>query len=134
HRISIAFSALIAVVVAQTFSSCGSANYDPTQYTCFNGTLLCPIVNGTEYLACGDSCYPPNLYSCDGDFLCPFGDLNCAGACYNPELFVCISDRLRHCNGLFTNNEDCSDGCFCCAGLIQIGPICQNPCGFPFSC
>ncbi|KAJ7105880.1 carbohydrate binding-domain-containing protein [Mycena epipterygia] len=59
--ISIVLTAFVAGVVA--LESCGTANYDPSQYTCFNNSLLCPIVNGVSYQACGEDCYSTAQYT-----------------------------------------------------------------------
>ncbi len=37
---------LALVQAAPTLKSCGPANYDPTQYTCYNNKDLCPVING----------------------------------------------------------------------------------------
>ncbi|KAJ7766220.1 carbohydrate binding-domain-containing protein [Mycena metata] len=60
---SLVLTAIYASIVAADLESCGSANYDPTQYTCYDNTLLCPIVNGDKYLACGNDCYSASQYS-----------------------------------------------------------------------
>ena len=44
--------------------SCGSAQYLPSQYTCFNGNFLCPIIDGDATQQCGDACYSTSAYTC----------------------------------------------------------------------
>ncbi|KAJ7237851.1 carbohydrate binding-domain-containing protein [Mycena rebaudengoi] len=72
--ISVVLTALVAsLVAAQEFASCGGSTYDPLQYTCFDGKLLCPIVDGDKYLKCGDACYPTTHYTCINGELSPAG-------------------------------------------------------------
>ncbi|KAF8192252.1 carbohydrate binding-domain-containing protein [Mycena galopus ATCC 62051] len=98
--IAILFTALTAgLVLAQDLATCGTSNYYPSQYTCFDDDFLCPIVDGDVYLQCalinsscsdttlepisdsgsesledcGNSQFYPSQYVClDGDILCPF--------------------------------------------------------------
>ncbi|KAK4989497.1 hypothetical protein LTR66_007046 [Elasticomyces elasticus] len=49
--------------------SCGGQPYFATNYTCTNGTQLCPILNGIPTLACGPACYSPSRYSCTNGYL-----------------------------------------------------------------
>jgi hypothetical protein len=43
---------------------CGDAWYLPSQYTCYDGDLLCPILDGNATLRCGPACYYPSMYGC----------------------------------------------------------------------
>lgn len=36
-----------------------------SQYTCYDGDFLCPVLNGVPTLKCGQDCYLPDMYSCD---------------------------------------------------------------------
>ncbi|KAJ7105510.1 carbohydrate binding-domain-containing protein [Mycena epipterygia] len=145
--ISIVLTALVASVVG--LESCGTANYDPTQYTCFNNSLLCPIVNGVAYQACGEDCYSTSEYTCfNGNFLCPFtsggiATQRCGDTCYSPFEYSCNSDNslspVPSCIGDFGFNEVCdTQGCFilnCCPGLISVADHCRDPCQLvPGSC
>ncbi|KAF8140709.1 hypothetical protein K438DRAFT_1785475 [Mycena galopus ATCC 62051] len=57
HTIPPVLTALVAGAIAvQGLQTCDSAEYDPSQYTCFNISLLCPIVKGVKYQACGEDC------------------------------------------------------------------------------
>lgn len=66
--------ALLVTLVASTIAAnvpadsnlvaCGDAYYLSTQYTCYDGSFLCPIRNGESTLRCGDACYNPRWYSC----------------------------------------------------------------------
>ncbi|KAJ7640037.1 carbohydrate binding-domain-containing protein [Mycena polygramma] len=123
------------LITAQNLTSCGSAMYDPSQYTCYDGDFLCPIVNGDVYRKCGDDCYSTTGYNCiDGDFLCPIGEAKCGDACYDTNQYNCFSGELTPCIGNFGANEVCtSQGCFllaCCAGLLSIADHCRSPCDF----
>ncbi|KAJ7766205.1 carbohydrate binding-domain-containing protein [Mycena metata] len=143
----IVLTAIFASIVAADLESCGSADYDPAQYTCYDGTLLCPIVNGDKYLACGNDCYSATKYTCfNGDFLCPFvngtATQACGDACYNPFKYSCANGQLTplpSCIGDFGVNEICTNqGCFllpCCPGLISVADHCRDPCQLvPGSC
>ncbi|KAJ7908359.1 carbohydrate binding-domain-containing protein [Mycena leptocephala] len=88
---SIALTVLLTGTVnAQSLQSCGTAQYDPTQYTCFNNATLCPIINGDEYRACGNACFSTSQYTCinaTSSFLCPVingqATVGCGGTqCY----------------------------------------------------
>ncbi|KAI5370326.1 putative endo-1,3(4)-beta-glucanase 1, carbohydrate binding protein [Septoria linicola] len=46
---------------------CGHAYYYASKYTCYNGTFLCPIIDGEPTLRCGSDCYLPEMYSCSDD-------------------------------------------------------------------
>ncbi|KAI4096788.1 MAG: hypothetical protein L6R37_006912 [Teloschistes peruensis] len=43
---------------------CGSAQYDPLAYNCFDASFLCPIIAGHATFRCADACYLPDLYVC----------------------------------------------------------------------
>ncbi|KAI7473559.1 hypothetical protein KC351_g11054 [Hortaea werneckii] len=44
--------------------ACGDAYYLPAQYTCYDGSFLCPTQDGEPTLRCGSACYNPRQYSC----------------------------------------------------------------------
>ncbi|KAF2721495.1 carbohydrate-binding module family 52 protein [Polychaeton citri CBS 116435] len=50
---------------------CGSAYYDPSQYTCYGSKVgqLCPIFNGIPDKLCGNACYSEYMYTCDNGVL-----------------------------------------------------------------
>ncbi|KAJ7839283.1 carbohydrate binding-domain-containing protein [Mycena leptocephala] len=114
--VSVVLTALVAsLVTAQEFASCGGSTYDPSQYTCFDGKLICPIVDGDKYLKCGDACYPTTQYTCIN------GELTPAGLARRDD---CVPE--------FGDSQVCNDqGCFqliCCPGLISVADKCRDPC------
>ncbi|KAJ7123857.1 carbohydrate binding-domain-containing protein [Mycena crocata] len=116
--LSFVFTALIATVAAG--ESCGTADYDPSQYTCLDGSLLCPIVNGEGYIGCSGVCYSASQYSCTNGELSPIASRD-----------DCVPN--------FGDSVVCNDqGCFqlvCCPGLISIANKCRDPCDVaPSSC
>ncbi|KAJ7091792.1 carbohydrate binding-domain-containing protein [Mycena epipterygia] len=137
--VCIVLVALAAGTVA--LESCGTANYDPSQYSCFNNSLLCPIVNGDVYQACGEACYSRGAYTCfNGDFLCPFNGgiatqrCGTGDICYSPLEYSCNSDGsispLPSCSSGPSQVCD-TQGCLslnCCPGLIDIADHCRDPC------
>ncbi|OIW28633.1 hypothetical protein CONLIGDRAFT_598229 [Coniochaeta ligniaria NRRL 30616] len=44
--------------------ACGDAFYSKSKYTCYDGTFLCPVLNGQPTLRCNRDCYLPEMYSC----------------------------------------------------------------------
>lgn len=43
-----------------------------SQYTCYDGDFLCPILNSEPTLRCGEDCYLPEMYSCsNGELVYP---------------------------------------------------------------
>ncbi|KAJ6492089.1 carbohydrate binding-domain-containing protein [Mycena sanguinolenta] len=97
--ISIGLTAL-AVVVAQNLDSCGSSNYYPSQYTCFDGDFLCPIVNGDRYIRCGNACYSTSLYSCSDTTLEPISASgseapeDCGNSQFYTSQYVCLDGNI----------------------------------------
>ena len=58
--------------VDKNLRPCGEAYYLPSQYSCYNGDFLCPVLNGEALLRCGHACYRPEMYSCnDGGLTYP---------------------------------------------------------------
>ncbi|KAJ7461604.1 carbohydrate binding-domain-containing protein, partial [Mycena latifolia] len=141
---SIGLAALLTgIAAAQGLQSCGTARYDPTQYTCFGNATLCPIVNGDEYRACGSACFSNTQYSCinaTSGFLCPVinGDrtVGCGGTqCYSSGKYLCNDGKLTPFPTGCVNsglNPICDDNaCItvaCCPGLINVADHCRNPC------
>ncbi|KAJ7588621.1 carbohydrate binding-domain-containing protein [Mycena floridula] len=146
--ISLVLAALaFRVVTAQT---CGSTNYNPTQYTCFNNSTLCPIVNGIEYDACGNACYSRTQYTCideSTNFMCPIingsSTYGCGGkSCYMAGQYTCDDGALNPfpsgCIGLDQSNPICDDNVCefgsCCPGLLDVADRCRDPCDFTPGC
>lgn len=65
--ITTALISLLAVglTTAEELLDCGIARYYPSQYTCYDGSFLCPKITGEATLRCGDACYSPTLYTCN---------------------------------------------------------------------
>jgi len=51
--------------IDKVLRACGDAYYLPSQYTCYRGDFLCPVLDGESTLPCGPACYKPELYSCN---------------------------------------------------------------------
>lgn len=50
----------------------GTTAYQAHQYTCYDGSFLCPVLNGEPTLRCGLDCYLPEMYSCsNGELVYP---------------------------------------------------------------
>ncbi|KAK5733387.1 hypothetical protein LTR17_009759 [Elasticomyces elasticus] len=53
---------------------CGEAYYLESQYTCYDGNFLCPVLDGEPTLRCGPACYSTTMYGCsDGELVYPAG-------------------------------------------------------------
>ena len=65
-RLILASLALAALVVtrAEELKQCGSVQYYPSQYTCFEEYTLCPIISSLPTLPCSGACYSPDMYEC----------------------------------------------------------------------
>ena len=89
-KFTIALSALVAAVAADSLQYCGSAPYYTSQYTCFDGSFLCPITDGVPTLRCGDACYLQSQYACSNNQLVINDNsqpqlLDCGSAQYYPS-------------------------------------------------
>ncbi|KAL7270937.1 hypothetical protein RUND412_006341 [Rhizina undulata] len=71
---------------------CGTQPYYKSDYTCFAGDMLCPIMDGVVYLPCGAACYDPANYSCKDGALEPVGD--CGGVAFDHNSYVCVDGEL----------------------------------------
>ncbi|KAJ6482388.1 carbohydrate binding-domain-containing protein [Mycena vulgaris] len=140
--ISIVLTAFVAnAVSAQTLASCGTSKYDPSQYTCYGGSLLCPIVNGNVYLQCGNDCYSRQDYTCTDGFLCPINGpggetFKCGDSCFDPRQYSCQNGKVvfTPCVEHFGSSEICDAvECIqlnCCPGLFSVATKCRSPCDF----
>ncbi|KAJ7362671.1 hypothetical protein DFH08DRAFT_841328 [Mycena albidolilacea] len=157
--LSVVFIALAAcsIVATEDLLSCSGSRYFPSQYTCYDDTQLCPILNGTITLPCGLACYDPNQYSCS-DLTLEFYNPNvsnalneCGFSQYDPSKAVCF-DGFFLCPRMGTVTlkcgatcytpsnhycalaQDCvADGCEplpCCPGLIAVASKCRSLCDF----
>ncbi|KAF2453784.1 carbohydrate binding-domain-containing protein [Lineolata rhizophorae] len=115
--LSVLFGAATAAL-AQDLQWCGSARYDPAQYTCFDGDFLCPIENGEPTLRCGDACYKQDAYGCSNGVLVPNDPsdpdllLSCGDAKYSPSQYVCFDNGFL-CPVINGNPTlRCGDACY----------------------
>ncbi|KAF4546466.1 Endo-beta-glucanase eng1 [Lasiodiplodia theobromae] len=53
---------------------CGDRAFRPSEYTCYDGSTLCPVQGGGRFESCGGSCYDPGLYGCVSGGLQPIVD------------------------------------------------------------
>ncbi|KAK3078890.1 hypothetical protein LTS18_006355 [Coniosporium uncinatum] len=44
--------------------TCGGRPFRPREYTCYDDTQLCPVLDGLRTRACGVACYNPTIYGC----------------------------------------------------------------------
>jgi hypothetical protein len=51
--------------VAEDLKFCGEARYYPSEYTCFNNSILCPVAFGIANQPCNGACYQREMYQCD---------------------------------------------------------------------
>ncbi|CAK7199456.1 hypothetical protein SEUCBS139899_002136 [Sporothrix eucalyptigena] len=49
--------------------TCGAAQYDPSQYVCYDNNFLCPIVAGEGLSYCSGACYSKYMYTCTNNVL-----------------------------------------------------------------
>ncbi|KAF8193861.1 carbohydrate binding-domain-containing protein [Mycena galopus ATCC 62051] len=98
-RVILTAFAAFTVVAAEDLQSCGGSNYFPSQYTCFDGDFLCPIVNGVITIRCGQACYSTTQFSCSDTNLVPFSPNepatleNCGNFIqFDPSQSVCLDD------------------------------------------
>jgi hypothetical protein len=67
---SIAAAAVAAMLLTHTSAQdtevCGTANYHPSEYTCYNNTALCPKFYGLPTIPCAGAggCYSKHSFSC----------------------------------------------------------------------
>ncbi|KAJ7479177.1 carbohydrate binding-domain-containing protein [Mycena latifolia] len=97
----IVLTAFVAsLVAAENLASCGSSNYYPSQYTCFDNSFLCPIIKGDRNIRCGDACYSTSLYSCSNNTLEPINKNGpetleaCGGSMFYPSQYVCLDGNF----------------------------------------
>ncbi|KAJ7758071.1 hypothetical protein B0H14DRAFT_2976308, partial [Mycena olivaceomarginata] len=128
----VVLAALLSTIVTATdLAACGDAQYDPSNYTCFDNNFLCPIDGQVRELRCGDACYSLDRFSCSNtalvdnavigpdtlldcgdkrfnstDYVCHDGDFLCP--------FVCIDGLSRCLTGTFDRRATlrCADACY----------------------
>ncbi|RPA70973.1 hypothetical protein BJ508DRAFT_336550 [Ascobolus immersus RN42] len=54
----------VAVPGYEHHKQCGFSWYNPLLYNCWEGDILCPIVNDSPLILCGNACYNPATYTC----------------------------------------------------------------------
>ncbi|CAK5270065.1 unnamed protein product [Mycena citricolor] len=117
-------------VFAQTLLDCGESQYNPADYTCFDGDFLCPILDPQGFndvdvlLRCGDACYSTNHYTCNGTTL---------------ETVPIGSNLLEQCGDarFYTQDYVCINESFLCpivdhVGYLRCGDACYSP--FDYKC
>jgi hypothetical protein len=55
-------SSFSGIARSEVLQACGDAFYSASNYTCYDGEFLCPILNGVKTLRCGPDCYLPSMY------------------------------------------------------------------------
>ncbi|KAF5386361.1 hypothetical protein D9757_006666 [Collybiopsis confluens] len=97
--LSFVLTALFTSFVAaqdDSLLNCGESRYHPSQYTCFDGSVLCPIISGDIYIRCGNACYSTDQYSCSDNVLEPYNPNgpdtleDCGAARFQPSQYVCL--------------------------------------------
>lgn len=66
-----ATTAATSTPTTPAYTTSGSCNGTPfgSNYVCWGGKQLCPIVNGVVFGACAGACFDPTLYNCANGFL-----------------------------------------------------------------
>lgn len=95
--------------------SCGGAGYYPSEYTCYDGSTLCPVLFGQPTLPCGGACYSPDMYACkDGSHLTLLseqsGPFALVAQSSNPEL---NGQTVHACNHMFGIGDDARTCVYC---------------------
>ncbi|KAI0231766.1 hypothetical protein LSAT2_017868 [Lamellibrachia satsuma] len=95
---------------------CGSEAYDPSFYTCCNGTL------GLGSTCCGSKAYNPSFYQCcNGTVTRGFGSVCCGNKAYDPSYSKCCNGTVGFgsaCCGSKTYDPSNSK---CCNGIVTMG-------------
>jgi len=62
---------LLGFAATEDTASCGSAEYFPSEYNCYNNSALCPVTFSLPTKPCSGSggCYSPYSHSCDAGTL-----------------------------------------------------------------
>ncbi|KAK3296333.1 carbohydrate binding-domain-containing protein [Chaetomium fimeti] len=70
-RFTLTAAALVGLAsgVLGDLETCGQAQYDPTQYVCWDNQFLCPITAGEPLSNCAGACYSKFMYSCTNNVL-----------------------------------------------------------------
>ncbi|KAK3334061.1 carbohydrate binding-domain-containing protein [Cercophora scortea] len=70
-RLPLIAAALLALGngVLGVLKPCGKAQYDPTQYVCYDNQFLCPIIAGEPLSYCSGACYSKFQYKCVNNVL-----------------------------------------------------------------
>ncbi|KAJ6568568.1 carbohydrate binding-domain-containing protein [Mycena capillaripes] len=124
--LSIVLTAVVArIVAAEEGATCGNSTYFPSQYTCFDDSFLCPIINDDIYLRCGDACYSASQYSCANNTLAiiPQGGSQTQEDCGDAQFYPSQAKKLQYV---------CIDGDFLCpiingAATLRCGDACYAP-------
>ncbi|KAF7305640.1 hypothetical protein HMN09_00817600 [Mycena chlorophos] len=119
--VGLAHFSLLAITAAgaaaQGLLSCGEAQYNYTEYTCFDDTTLCPVQSGIRTLDCNGACYDPNKYTCSNTTLETYSPYNgelfdCGVARYDPSKYVCYDGDMLCPKSGVTPTLPCGDDCY----------------------
>ncbi|CAK7274962.1 hypothetical protein SEPCBS57363_006433 [Sporothrix epigloea] len=71
RSLSLVLSGLLAAAgMAQAeLLTCGGAQYEPSQYVCYDSKFLCPIIAGEGLSYCSGACYSRYMYTCTNNAL-----------------------------------------------------------------
>ncbi|OCL02744.1 carbohydrate-binding module family 52 protein [Glonium stellatum] len=117
------FALLLASARADT---CGSQQYDPSQYVCYYNQFLCPFVNGEGLSYCNGACYSQYMYQCtDNNTLALLPAVNCpfTMTISNPQAPSINGLVVNACGGGFSAGE-LSETCTYCP--TQVAPYCPS--------
>jgi Carbohydrate binding len=63
-QVLFSLSSLSGIAASAALQACADAFYPASNYTCYDGDFLCPVIDGVKTLRCGADCYLPSMYSC----------------------------------------------------------------------
>jgi hypothetical protein len=99
--------ALFSIQVhGEDLKSCGEARYYSSEYTCYEGNVLCPTVFGLPTLPCNGACYSNKMYECAS------GNLRLLPRATSPFTMVAHSTGTRS-NGQIVK---------ACENFLELGP------------
>ncbi|KAJ7194184.1 carbohydrate binding-domain-containing protein [Mycena pura] len=118
----------------QASHNSAEAKLTELQYTCFDESFLCPIINGDRTLRCGDACYSTTQYTCSNNSLQQKPQEGsgttevCGGQLFFPSKYVCYDGNFLCpiANGVATLR--CEDACYdpdvytCTGGNLALAP------------
>ncbi|KAJ7052830.1 carbohydrate binding-domain-containing protein, partial [Mycena amicta] len=111
-------AAVNAAVFAQELLSCGGVQYNYTDLTCFDDSLLCAVEGGIRFVPCANTCYNPNQFTCSNTTLIFYapstpGQLfDCGAAKYDPSVYVCYNGDFLCPKFSTVPTLPCGDACY----------------------